>query len=279
MSPIATDIEQLLGHFELFLLDAYGVLLDKQGPLPGARALLDRLNRAQRPYFILTNSASRLPESFAEELQAMGLAVPQERIITSGTLLARHFAAHRLSGKRCLVLGPENSAEYVRRAGGAVAMPGEEAEVVVLADQAGFPLLEGINYALNLILRRLDQDKPIELLLCNPDLIYPVTPHEFAITAGALAQMIEAILRERYPGSSHHFVALGKPHRPLFEAALGAYPGLRALMIGDQLATDILGANRCGIASALVMGGVARQTSSPQATPDYVLTTLESRNG
>ncbi|HEY0721835.1 MAG TPA: HAD-IIA family hydrolase [Gammaproteobacteria bacterium] len=276
MPPVATDIEQLLGHYELLLLDAYGVLLDKQGPLPGARELIVRLNGEQRPYYILTNSASRLPENFAAELQAMGLPVPQERLITSGTLLAHHFAAHHLSGKPCLVLGPENSAEYVRRAGGVVMETCAEAEVVVLADQAGFPLLEGINCVLNLILRRLDQGKPIELLLCNPDLIYPVTQNEFGITAGALAQMLEAILRERYPGKAHHFIALGKPHRPMFAAALDAHPDKRALMIGDQLATDILGANRYGIDSVLVMSGVARQVSSPLATPDYLLATLET---
>lgn len=275
MPPVATNIDQLLSHYELVLLDAYGVLLDKQGPLPGAAALIARLNGEQRPYFILTNSASLLPEGLAAELNAMGLAVPAESILTSGRLLAHHFATHRLVGKPCLVLGLEHAAEYVHRAGGVVVEWQEEAEVVVLADQAGFPLLEGINAVLNRILHRLDHGKPVELLLCNPDLIYPVAHDQFGITAGALASLLEAILDERYPGTAHRFHALGKPHAPLFKAAIGAYPDKRALMIGDQLATDILGANRCCIASALVMSGVARQVSSPQAIPDYLLTSLE----
>jgi len=277
MSPVETDIDHLLERYELILLDAYGVLLDRQGALPGAQALIERLNSGQRPYYILTNSASRLPETFSADLCAMGLPVPEERIITSGRLLNHHFATRHLTGKRCAVLGPDNSAEYVRRAGGSVVTWHEDAEVVVLADQAGFPLLEGTNAIVNTILRRLDRGEPIELLLCNPDLIYPVAAGEVGITAGALALMIEGILNERYPEQAYRFIRLGKPYRPIFDAALNRHPLSRAVMIGDQLATDILGANRCGIASALVMSGVARLDSTSLTIPDFTLMTLETR--
>jgi len=277
MSPITTDINYLLNHYDLILLDAYGVLLDKQGALPGASALITRLNSEQRSYYILTNSASRLPESFSAELHAIGLPIAEDRLITSGRLLSSHFSSRQLIGKRCVVLGPENSEEYVRRAGGQVVKPHEEAEVIVLADQAGFPLLEVINGIVNLILRRLERGDPIELLLCNPDLVYPVTADEVGITAGAIAIMIEGILNEHYPGGAHHFIRLGKPYRPIFEAALNQHPQARAVMIGDQLSTDILGANRCGIDSALVMSGVARLDSSSQALPDFRLLSLEAK--
>ena len=144
----------------------------------------------------------------------------------------------------------------------------------MLADQAGFSLLEGINGIVNLILRRLDHGETIELLLCNPDLIYPVTAGQFGITAGALAMMIEGILDERYPGRSYRFHRLGKPHCPIFDYALKNHTDVQAIMIGDQLATDILGANRCGIDSALVMSGIARFNSTSRAIPDYRLTSL-----
>lgn len=277
MQPVDTDIGHLLEHYELILLDAYGVLLDKQGALPGARELIVRLNNEHRPYYLLTNSASRLPEIFSAELHAIGLPIPEDRIITSGRLLSHYFAAHHLVGKSCAVLGPGNSAEYVRRAGGVVVPWHEEAEVVVLADQAGFPLLEGINGIVNLIIHRLDRDEPLELLLCNPDLIYPVAPGEVGITAGALALMIEGILDERYPGHGYRFHRLGKPHRPIFDFALDAHRGARAVMIGDQLATDILGAQRCGIDSALVMSGIARTDTCQQITPHFRLASLEQQ--
>jgi len=274
MSVIETNIEQLLARYQLILLDAYGVLLDQQGPLPGACELITRLNSEQRPYFILSNSASRLPETFTAELLRLGMDVPPSNIITSGELLASYFNNHHLHGSRCVVLGPENSVEYVRRAGGVVVSWYEEAEVVVVADQAGFPLLEGLNGVVSMLLRRQDRGNNVELVLCNPDLIYPLGEEQYGITAGSLALLIEGILRERYGELAPQFTSLGKPHTPIFAAALGDMPAECAVMIGDQLGTDILGARRSGIDSALVMSGLAHHDHQAGLHPTYRLRNL-----
>jgi HAD superfamily hydrolase (TIGR01450 family) len=271
-------IDTLLTRFDTLLLDAYGVLVDQQGPLPGAAALIERLNREQRSYFILTNSASRLPETMAEGFAAAGLAIPAGRILSSGMLLSDHFSRQRLQGARCLVLGPEAAVTYVRRAGGEVVAlePDSDAEVIVLADQKGFDLQYGMDLALSLCLRRLDEGKPLTLLLCNPDLIYPVGPARYGLTAGAMAAMLEAVLAERYPESPPRFERLGKPHPPIFAAAARQASGTM-VMLGDQLATDILGAQRFGIPAALVLSGLARQQSGNTAIiPDFVIESLDT---
>jgi HAD superfamily hydrolase (TIGR01450 family) len=249
---------ELIGAYDGFLLDAYGVLVDKTGALPGAQGFLKRLVDARKPYLVLTNSASRLPETLAREFSAAGLEIPAARILTSGLLLEDCFRERRLEGAGCLVLGPADSARYVRRAGGRVVSAGADAEVVVIADQKGVPCLELMDHALSLILRRLDAGRPMHILLCNPDLIFPKAPGRFGFTAGGLAAMLEAVMRERYPGMSKPIVALGKPHRPMFDAACRRLSGGRLVMIGDQMVTDILGANRCGIDSALVGTGLSR---------------------
>lgn len=275
--PPATTLRHLIAAYDALLLDAYGVLVDKGGPLEGAVELIGRLNALGKPYFILTNSASRLPELMAVEFQALGLAVPAERIITSGLLLTRFFAERGLAVKPCVVLGPEDAVRYVERAGGNVVdlTPDADAEVVVLADQKGFPVLDGMDHTLSLILRRLDAGLPLHLALCNPDLIYPVAPGQYGFTAGGLALMIEGVLRERYPEARLEFTRLGKPHAPLFEEAARRSGGGRLVMIGDQLATDILGANRYGIDSALVGTGLARRDIPPgEALPTWLLPSL-----
>lgn len=273
-----TTVRHLLDAYEVLLLDAYGVLVDRSGPLPGAAALIDRLNTAAKPYYILTNSASRLPEAMAAEFQGLGLPIPAARIITSGLLLAPYFAEHDLAGRRCVVLGPEDSRRYVERAGGRVVAlsPTAAAEVLVVADQKGFPMLDGMDQALSLILRRLDAAQPMHLILCNPDLIYPVAPGQYGFTAGGLALMIEGVLHERYPELRLGFARLGKPHGPIFAEAARRSGARRMVMIGDQLATDILGANRYGIDSALLAGGLARSgvASSGEAIPTYLLPSL-----
>ena len=58
-----TDIETLIERYDTLLFDAYGVLVHAAGAMPGARALVQRLNR--KPYCVITNDASKLPETAA----------------------------------------------------------------------------------------------------------------------------------------------------------------------------------------------------------------------
>jgi glycerol 3-phosphatase-2 len=51
-------------------------------------------------------------------------------------------------------------------------------------------------------------------------------------------------------------VVAGKPERAIFDAAATRFTASAALVIGDRLDTDILGANRAGMASALVLTGI-----------------------
>ncbi len=268
----------LIEKYRVLLFDAYGVLVDKAGALPGARELIAYLNTLEKPYYVLTNSASRLPADIAIGLEALGLEVPKERIITSGALLVRYFQAHGLAGKACVVLGTDQSRDYVKLAGGRPVAAGEDAGVVVVADQAGFPFLETVDAALSGILRRLDAGRSVHLLLCNPDLIYPYSPGRYGITAGSVAVMMEAVLRERYLGHGVAFVRLGKPHAPIFEEASRLAGTRDMILFGDQLHTDVLGARRFGIDSVLVLSGVTRRSPRDlpeEMAPTYVLESLK----
>lgn len=277
-TPEPITSTRLIEQYDALLLDAYGVLVDKQGALPGAVAFIQRLNTLDKPYYILTNSASRLPDAIATEFNDWGLSIPAKRFITSGMLLHGYFAANELTGKECVVLGPDDSRRYVEQAGGIVANLDENsnAEIIVIADQKGFDCLEGMNHALSLALRRLDAGLPLHLLLCNPDIIYPVAPRQYGFTSGGLAAMLEAILHERYPAQRPEFVRLGKPHAPIFDEAFRRSGSRNMVMVGDQLATDILGANRYGIDSVLIRSGLAQLEQPFHITPTYSLENLDS---
>ncbi len=276
-SPVTT-ITALLQRYSALLFDAFGVLLDDQGALPGAVALIDRLNAEGRPYCILTNSASRLPGESVQLYAACGLAIPEERILSSGMLLAPYFQAQQLTGATTLVLGPAGSQAFARAAGMELVPPtaGCDAEVVVVADEKGYPLLEQFDHTLSLMLRRLDAGRPLHLVVCNPDLIYPRGPDAFGLTAGGMASLFETILAERYGAEAPRFIRLGKPYAPLFEVALERVGSRDAVMVGDQLATDIRGAHGVGIDSALVASGLARHAPTLAATlrPTWQLPSL-----
>ena len=279
MSVRETTIDELVERYSALLFDAYGVLSYSVGALPGAVELIDRLNRMGKPYYVLTNDASALPQSRAERYRAVGLNVDAERIITSGSLLTGYFAEHGLRGARCAVLGTEDSAEYVRLAGGEVVPAADDFDALVVGDQSGFPFVNGVDAVLTALFRMFDRGDAPRLILPNPDLVYP-NDHGFGLASGSVALIIEAALAQRYPERDTEFDRLGKPNGAIFAEALRRTGTRDMVMLGDTLDTDIRGANEFGIASALVAGGVtpADRLDGAADAPTYWLRGLTRTN-
>jgi HAD superfamily hydrolase (TIGR01450 family) len=270
-------LSELLERYPVLLLDAYGVLMHSTGALPGAVELIARLNRYRRDYFILTNDASRLPETVAQRLGQFDLDVDAVQVITSASLLPPYFAEHGLVGSRCAVLGPEDSLRYVETAGGRVVPAGEAFDALVVCDDDGYPFLETVNAALSTLFRLFDRGEEPQLILPNPDLIFPMGEGAFGITSGSIALVLEAALQLRYPSrEDRRFVRLGKPYPALFAEAARRSGTKDMVMIGDQLETDIRGARAFGIDSALVDTGVTAQLADlpEDVRPTYLLRTL-----
>jgi hypothetical protein len=70
----------------------------------------------------------------------------------------------------------------------------------------------------------------------------------------------------------------GKPEVPIFEEAVSRFGATHPLFLGDRLDTDILGANRAGVASALVLTGIDRPKhvlAAPAGSqPQFILSDL-----
>jgi HAD superfamily hydrolase (TIGR01450 family) len=273
------SIEKLMSRYAVLLLDAYGVLVHTSGALPGATRLMDTLNRTKKPYYILTNDASKLPATSAERFQSFGLVIAPDRIITSGSLLTDYFTRHQLKDRPCAVLGPEDSARYVELAGGRVVSAQDPFEVLVIGDESGYPFIESIDAVLSGLFKKFDSGANVHLVLPNPDLIYPKADQGFGIASGSIALILEAALQRRYPHRPElKFTRLGKPHPAIFKAALERSNTMDMVMIGDQLETDIRGAVEFGLDAVLVNTGIANV--SPDSVdialqPTYFLDSLK----
>lgn len=275
--PREINIEELIARYPVLLLDAYGVLVTSSGALSGAAGLINELNRTRKSYYLLTNDASKLPRTAASRFQGYGLEIDPERIITSGELLKNYFKTHNLSGARCAVLGPDDSAQYVRDAGGKVVSPANGFDVVVIGDEAGYPFVETVDTVLSELFHKVERREKIHLVLPNPDLIYPKADRGYGITSGSIALLFEAALRLRYPGRPNlSFDRLGKPNAEIFEEALVRSGTVNMVMIGDQLETDIRGANAFGLDSVLVGTGVSDPTTAD--IPDHLQPTYRMRS-
>jgi glycerol-1-phosphatase len=267
------SIDKLIERYDVLLFDAYGVLVHTSGALPGAAELIQRLNRIEKPYYILTNDASKLPATAARRYQEYGLSIRADRFLTSGALIKPYFRSHHLQGASCVVLGTEDSRCYVEQAGGRIVSADQTFEVLVIADEAGYPFLETIDHAFTSLCRLIDHGQKVHLLLPNPDLIYPKADQGLGFTAGSIAGIYEAALYLRYPDrAERRFKRLGKPETGLFEKAFSRCGTRNMVMIGDQLETDIQGARRFGIDAVWIGTGITADTRirvSEHLSPTY----------
>ncbi len=273
------EMEVLISRYAVLLLDAYGVLVTEAGGLPSAAELIQELNRRQKPYYILTNDASKQPLTASKRFHSYGLAIELQRVITSGSLLAGYFKEKHLAGARCAVLGPEDCAKYVTDAGGKIVPPAAGFDALVIGNESGYPFVETVDTVITELFHKVDRREPVHLILPNPDLIYPKAGGGFGLASGSIAGLIEAALQLRYPGSgSLKFDRLGKPHAAIFKEALKRSGTMDMVMIGDQLETDIRGANAFGLDCALVGTGVTDLSGGDLAArhlqPTYLLPSL-----
>ena len=273
-------VDQLVERYDGLIFDAFGVLINSSGALPGAGRLIDRLNHIGKPYVIVTNDSSRLPATTASWYHDNGLNIDVSRILTSGRLLTPYFKKRGLKGARCVVLGTPDSAAYVELAGGEVIgiAPDAELDVLVIGDDEGYPFLPSIEAVLSAIIARLDEGHHVELIAPNPDLFYPKAQGRYAVASGGIALLIQSVLRERYPARTDiQFVHLGKPHRGVFEEGAQLLGTDNIAMVGDQLRTDIKGANDFGIDSVLIGTGLTKISDSSEferIRPTYLLRDL-----
>jgi len=269
--------EELERRHRAIFLDAYGVLVDGVGALPGAPELVARLEARGTPYAIVTNDASRLPETMEARFTGLGLPIPRSRIVSSGDLVARYVDDHGLGGARAVVLGPRDSHAIVARAGLSVvpATPDQDFDALFVCDESGFDLLPTMDDVLSMLVRAFDRGRSPRLVAPNPDLVYPKRAGEWGFAGGTLASMLEGALAQRY-ATPPTFARLGKPHAPIFEEACRRVGTRDAVMVGDQIHTDIQGASDFGLASALLGSGIAdvEEALRAGARPTYVLTSI-----
>jgi HAD superfamily hydrolase (TIGR01450 family) len=284
MTPTQTNVSSLIERYDALFFDSFGVLVDGVDALPGAVDLVNRMNAEGVNYFVVTNDASASLSARVKTFTRQGLNVPIERIVNSGGLIAGYFEQNDLIGAPTLVLGTQDAKEYTT-AGGAklVEIEGDtEPDVVVLGHSGPHDWESTLESLLTLFSRRFTENNPVRLVLPNPDFIYPNGPGVFGFGAAAFVDILEQALK-RLHGIHETLVAtkLGKPYSPIFTEAVKRAGSPNVAMIGDQLETDILGANRAGIDSVVVTTGINRRIApeefievADELAPRYILASL-----
>ena len=262
---LTVPFREIVTRYKIVFFDAYGVLKNYKGLIPGIKDTIKFLKQKDIEFYVLTNDASRSPAELALGYAAHGIPeITEQKMISSG-MIAQEYLSHKVKDGIVTYLGTPQSTHYIKSAGlETVSLHDLQPEqlhqvsALVLLDDEGFEWQRDINLAINLI-RRFN----VPVIVANTDRSYPVSNNEVAVAVGSLANMIERIV-------SKSFIRFGKPDSQMFNFAFQHVlkdhdiQKEDILMVGDTLKTDILGGNKFGISTALVLTG---NTQANKAEP------------
>ena len=268
---------EVVSGFKAVFLDSYGVIKNYRGLIEGVQDTLDFIHAQGIEFRILTNDASRSQEQQAESFLRLGLkGIPAEKIVTSG-MMAKQYLQLKIKGGKVAYLGTANAAHYIMQANlESVAIADLEKhdlndiKAMVFLDDEGFDWNFDINRTVNLI-----RKKNMPIIVANSDNLYPVSHNDVSIATGGIAKLVESIINKK-------FIHFGKPDTQMFNFAFedinrySEYNKEDILMVGDTLHTDILGGNKFGIKTALVLSGntsaseMEMNIRSTGIIPDYI---------
>lgn len=252
------SFRSVVKSYKAVFFDAFGVLKNHQGLIPGIEGTFRYLEKKGIPYYVLTNDSSRSPDELSNWYQKRGLeCISTDKILSSGMLAMEFFKTKLSNGNSVAYLGTEDSAHYIETAGLKTVSIGDvdlenldQIQSFAFLDDEGFDWNKDIDKTINLL-----RHKNMTVIVANTDVNYPVNSRDISVAVGGLADMVEKILGKR-------FIRFGKPDAQMFllafERAMIDVPNIQRneiLMVGDTLFTDIIGGNKFGLDTALVLSG------------------------
>jgi HAD superfamily hydrolase (TIGR01450 family) len=250
--------------FDGLILDLDGVVWVGPNVVPGAVAAIDELRARGVKFVFLTNDPRDSRAEYAARLRALGVAVDESEIVTSGSALASVVREREGEGTTAFVIGsPSLKAEV---AGAGIELlegdAGTQAEVVAVGGHEGFDYDE-LRIATQALRRG------ARLYAAGRDATFPMPDGPWPGTGAVIAAVEVAGGREA--------VAVGKPEPAILEIARSLLGDCsRIAVVGDNLASDIAGGHRAGLTTILVLTGTSSRDdiAGAEVAPDIVVPDL-----
>ena len=264
-------LDDIADGFEVFLLDAFGVLNIGETAIPGVAARIAGLRAKGKRFLVLTNAAGFPHAALIEKYTRLGYDFAPEDVITSRATLLHNLRTEP----------PRHWGLMATRATGLRDLEGLDLtylaeDPAVYGTVDAFLMLGSAEWTEQRqhLLEAALAERPRPVWVGNPDI---VAPREvgFSVEPGHFAHQLAD-----KTGVAPQFY--GKPFGNIFDRAFARLgPDVdhaRVVMVGDSLHTDILGAQAAGVASALIAGygffagqDVTRPIEQAGIMPDFIL--------
>ncbi|AFS48458.1 HAD-superfamily class IIA hydrolase, TIGR01459 [alpha proteobacterium HIMB59] len=256
----------LIGDYDLFLFDQWGVIHDGKKIFPKAEEVFLHLQNLKKQVVIISNSGKKSSDNISR-MKKLGakntLNVP---LITSGDvcrdLLVNKKNYFKNLGDRYFVVATEypllSETQYQQ------VYSLEKSDFLLLCTTTnfdGYDLIDNIfHQAINL---------KLPLVCSNPDVL-GISGEDVHPSTGDLA-----IKYKKMGGKTH---IIGKPGEEIFEFALNktGIDKIKTLMIGDSLFNDIYGANQFNVDSLLITSGIHKKDFLANKTIEGIIKDIHS---
>ena len=229
---MSTDLSSVAIFF-----DIEGTLTHEGRPIAGAAEVLHMVRDGGANIRFLTNITSRMPQTIAEDLRKFGLPANDDEVLTAATACATYVGFRNLETVRLII------PEKVRPLFADFKEDRHNPSAVIIGDvaeQFDFNLLDDI-------FRQIDGGS--ELIAMSRNLFW-FNKGRKQLDAGAFVSALEL-------ATGQEATVCGKPSEVIFSMAVKSLedPQCRILVVGDDIKTDIAGANQAGLEAILVGTG------------------------
>ena len=235
-------LKSIVNRYDLFFIDLWGVVHNGIELYENSINVLDNLAAAKKDFVLLTN-APRPNATVINFLKKMGLKKYFENVFTSGEA-AHKYLISELGKKNFFHIGPPRDFDLFKNI--------EKNNVSNIEDADYFlctGLFEDQENDLDYYKKLLSNHTSKKMICTNPDLIVD-RGEEREYCAGSVAKSFEEIKGE--------VIYFGKPHPPVYNLSTNII-NKKVLCIGDNLNTDIKGANIQNFDSLLITNGIHRK--------------------
>lgn len=243
------NLSYVTSHYDAAIIDLWGVIHDGTSLYPTAVSTLKALRESGIRIAFLSNAPRRAFKA-REGLSRFGIDESMyDMLLTSGEEAFLQLSGDTSwLGTRYYYLGPSKDEDVLAEAPAYIRVehPADADFILNTGFEVDFQPQEDILPTLERLL-----GYALPLLCVNPDREVVKIDGTHMLCAGVVAGMYEAL-----GGRVHR---IGKPYLAVYARVLeqlGITDPTRVIAFGDTAATDILGANRAGVASALITGGV-----------------------
>ena len=241
-----------------FLIDMDGTLYFKGEPCPGAIEVVNYLRQENYQLRFLTNTTAKTPKMLHAQMQALGFDIYEDEIFNATYACLQYLRSQ--PDASCHFMVDDAVKAFFRE----IPIDDDAPDFVVVGDYG-----EGFNFhALNQAFRLLMGGA--ELIALQKNLYWFSTEGMF-LDCGAFVTLLEA-------AAGKIAKVMGKPSETFFTIALESLQlsPSEAVVVGDDITSDIVGAENMKMRSILVRTGKFKpsQLENPIAEPTWVLNSV-----